>query len=78
MMAYNLCYSTLVPAHKVKSLTKGQQMEQTENGDWFVKAEVKKGILPLILEDLVGQRKETKKLMAECTDPEYKSILDCR
>ena len=53
-------------------------MEQTPNGDWFVKDSVKKGILPLILEDLVGQRKETKRLMAECTDPEYKSILDCR
>ena len=45
-------------------------MDQTPNGDWFIKESIKKGILPLILEDLVGQRKETKRQMAECTDAE--------
>ena len=70
MMAHNLCYSTLIPNHQIKSFNKGKQMDQTPNGDWFIKESIKKGILPLILEDLVGQRKETKRQMAECTDAE--------
>ncbi len=31
-------------------------MEQTPNGDWFIKKEIKKGILPQILEDLISAR----------------------
>jgi DNA polymerase delta subunit 1 len=62
MQAYNLCYSTLVnPADAVKldpSLYK-----ISENGNIFVHSTVKKGILPIILEELLSARKRAKKDM---------------
>lgn len=52
MMAHNLCYSTLVPAHEVCKMQE-QDITRTPTGDCFVKASVKKGILPEILEELL-------------------------
>ena len=59
MMAHNLCYSTLIPAFKVKDydVTK---YERTPNGDYFVKKHINKGVLPQILEDLIKARKSVK------------------
>jgi hypothetical protein len=31
----------------------GEEIEKTPNGDYFIKANVKKGILPIILEELI-------------------------
>ena len=60
MMAHNLCYSTLVPNWKVKHFSKDGEIEQTPNGDWFVTKKTKKGVLPMILEDLISARKQAK------------------
>jgi DNA polymerase delta subunit 1 len=57
MMAHNLCYSTLVPNFKAKNYRRGVEIELTPNGDYFIKAEIKKGILPMILEELISARK---------------------
>lgn len=35
MMAHNLCYSTLVPAHRVKNY-KPEDLTKTPNGDYFI------------------------------------------
>jgi len=59
MMAHNLCYSTLIPAYKLKDLDVSQY-EKTPNGDYFIKRTVMRGVLPLILEDLVQARKKVK------------------
>ena len=59
MMAHNLCYSTLVPRHLARNWPE-DQITQTPNGDYFVKPAVKKGILPVILEELIGARKRAK------------------
>ena len=77
MMAHNLCYSTLVPKHK-KDLFKPEDITVTPNGDIFVKPEKKKGILPLILEELLGARKKAKNELAKATDPFEKAVLDGR
>ena len=59
MMAHNLCYSTLVPLGKVKNHNL-ENLTKTPNGDYFVKIPIKKGIVPMILEDLIGARKRAK------------------
>lgn len=77
MMAHNLCYSTLVPAHRVKNY-KPEDLTKTPNGDYFIKIPVKKGIVPMILEDLLGARKKAKLELAKATDPFEKAVLDGR
>lgn len=62
MMAYNLCYSTLVPPSDVPKLNPSLY-KKSENGHSFVHATVKKGILPTILEELLSARKRAKKDM---------------
>ena len=49
MMAHNLCYSTLVPKHAAGQFPP-DQVTRTPSGDTFVKASVKAGILPEILQ----------------------------
>ena len=40
------------------------EITETPNGDFFVKASKKKGILPVILEELIGARKRAKLALA--------------
>ena len=77
MMAHNLCYSTLVPQFKVKELSK-DEYETTPAGYVFVKKGVKKGLLPMILEELISARKKVKKDYEEETDEFMKNVLYCR
>ena len=56
MMAHNLCYTTLVPPYEAKKYDP-KIIQQTPNGDWFIRTEKKKGILPIILEELIAARK---------------------
>ena len=62
MQAYNLCYSTLVNNQDVGKLDPSTY-NKSENGNIFVKSDVKKGILPIILQDLLSARKQAKKDM---------------
>ena len=78
MMAHNLCYSTLVPSYLAKKYKKGIEIEQTPNGDWFMKSEVKKGILPMILEELILARQQAKQDLKVATDPFEKAVLEGR
>lgn len=77
MMAHNLCYSTLVPKFKAKNYNQ-EDLTLTPNGDYFVKPHVKKGILPLILEELITARKKARKELSLATDPFEKAVLDGR
>ena len=77
MMAHNLCYSTLVPRY-LKDRYSEEEITETPNGDFFVKQGLKKGILPLILEELLGARKRAKNELARATDPFEKAVLDGR
>ncbi|KAK3160118.1 hypothetical protein QOZ80_1BG0055410 [Eleusine coracana subsp. coracana] len=57
MMAYNLCYCTLVPPED---------------------AQLQKGILPEILEELLAARKRAKADLKEAKDPFERAVLDGR
>jgi DNA polymerase delta subunit 1 len=77
MMAHNLCYSTLVPLARIKNY-KPEDLTKTPNGDYFMKSSMKKGVVPMILEDLIGARKRAKQELAKSTDPFEKAVLDGR
>ena len=77
MMGHNLCYSTLVPKPVADKMDKADY-EVTPNGYRFVKENVKKGILPEILEELLAARKRAKKDMKAATDPLTKGVMNGR
>ena len=77
MMAHNLCYSTLV-RRVDKSKYAPEDITETPSGDLFVKTTKKKGILPMILEELIGARKRAKQELAKATDPFERAVLDGR
>uniref|UniRef100_A0A4W3ICB1 DNA polymerase n=1 Tax=Callorhinchus milii TaxID=7868 RepID=A0A4W3ICB1_CALMI len=70
MMAHNLCYTTL--------LLSPDEFIKTPTGDLFVKASVRKGLLPEILENLLFARKKAKTELKNETDPFKKKVLDGR
>lgn len=77
MMAHNLCYSTLLDP-KMRSKLSEDEYEKTPNGDYFVRQSVKKGLLPLILEELISARKRAKKDLESATDPFVRAVYDGR
>ncbi|GMM35040.1 DNA-directed DNA polymerase delta [Saccharomycopsis crataegensis] len=80
MMAHNLCYSTLLTKKAVEDfkLVKDVDYEESPTGDLFVKSNKRKGILPTILQELLGARKQAKKDMKNEPDPFKKSVLNGR
>ncbi len=54
------------------------QVNTTPSGDMFVKASLAKGILPEILEELLGARKRAKKDLAAATDPFVAAVMNGR
>ena len=57
MMAHNLCYTTLLNPRDKDKLSEDQFI-RTPSGNYFVKASVRKGLLPEILEALLAARKK--------------------
>lgn len=57
IIALNICHSTLVPTGSISK----EMVNITTTGFWFLKSEVKQGILPLILKELLSDRKMVKK-----------------
>ncbi|WOG82090.1 hypothetical protein DCAR_0101251 [Daucus carota subsp. sativus] len=79
MMAYNLCYCTLVTPEDVRKLAlPPESIHKTPSGDTFVKSNLQKGILPEILEELLAARKRAKADLKEAKDPLEKAVLDGR
>ena len=80
MQAHNLCYTTFLTPEKVKqfNLIENEHYIKTPNGDLFCKEEVRKGLLSIILEELLGARKRAKKELAIETDPFKKAVLNGR
>ncbi|KAJ4831435.1 DNA polymerase delta catalytic subunit [Turnera subulata] len=79
MMAYNLCYCTLVTPEDVRKLNLPPEcVTKTPSGDTFVKSNLQKGILPEILEELLAARKRAKADLKEAKDPFEKAVLDGR
>ena len=77
MQAHNICYSTLIPHHLLK-FHGAETYIKTPNGDCFVKPEIRRGILPMILEELIAARKQARLELAQSTDPFERAVLDSR
>lgn len=80
MQAHNLCYTTLVKKEVVSrlGLVKDRDYTITPNGDWFVKKNQRKGMVPLILESLLNARKIARAELKRETDPFKKAVLNGR
>jgi len=78
MMAHNLCYCTLLQPNQVPSMDPEQVTKVPITGCYFVKKETRRGLLPMILEELLAARKRAKKEMAAAEDPLTKSVLNGR
>lgn len=79
MMAHNLCYTTLIkPSDRKKLDLKDEDVTTTPLGNFFVKPNVRKGLLPEILESLLSARKKAKADLKSETDPFKRSVLDGR
>ncbi|TEB29100.1 delta DNA polymerase [Coprinellus micaceus] len=80
MMAHNLCYTTLLEKSTIDrlSLVKDVDYIQTPNNDFFAKQNKRKGLLPIILEDLLSARKRAKADLKKEKDPFKKAVLDGR
>ncbi|GAQ79793.1 DNA polymerase delta catalytic subunit [Klebsormidium nitens] len=81
MMAHNLCYTTLIPKNQVAEVASDigpENVTKTPTGDTFVKADMEKGILPEILEELLAARKRAKADLKLAKDPLEKAVLDGR
>eukprot|EP00002_Diphylleia_rotans_P033158 TRINITY_DN7021_c0_g1_i1.p1 TRINITY_DN7021_c0_g1~~TRINITY_DN7021_c0_g1_i1.p1 ORF type:complete len:1103 (-),score=239.27 TRINITY_DN7021_c0_g1_i1:90-3398(-) len=77
MMAHNLCYTTLLSPSDRDKMNPDDYVK-TPCGDTFVKSNVRKGILPRILEDLIAARQKAKAEIKKATDPVKKAVLDGR
>ncbi|TFK74920.1 hypothetical protein BDN72DRAFT_832633 [Pluteus cervinus] len=80
MMAHNLCYTTLIDQPMVDQLGFAKDVDyiRTPNGDLFVTAKQRKGLLPTVLEDLISARKRAKADLKKETDPFKRAVLDGR
>ena len=78
MIAQNLCYSTLLRPGEEKNLKEGEDYTRAPNGECFVTEKIRKGMLPIILEELLSARKAAKKDMNNEKDPFKKKILNGR
>lgn len=80
MQAHNLCYTTLIKKKDIErwNLKKDEDYIVTPNGDMFVTAQRRKGVLAQILEELLAARKQAKRELAQETDPFKKAVLNGR
>ena len=78
MMAHNLCYTTLLDNPSKASNLDANDFIRTPAGAHFVKAHVRKGLLPQILESLLAARKKAKDDLKKETDPFKRKVLDGR
>ncbi|CAJ2507454.1 Uu.00g086400.m01.CDS01 [Anthostomella pinea] len=80
IQAHNLCYTTLIKKAAIDkfNLEKDEDYVVTPNGDMFVTAKKRKGLLAQILEELLTARKQAKRELATETDPFKKAVLNGR
>lgn len=79
MMAHNLCYTSLLKAGGAAQFGLADtDYIRTPSGNLFVKSHKRKGLLPEILESLLGARKKAKSDLKKETDPFKQKVLDGR
>lgn len=77
MQAHNLCYSSLIRPEDVAKVPE-EHREQSPGGDYFVRETIHKGILPIILTELLSARKKAKVDMKNAKDPLEKAVMNGR
>ncbi|KAI5184139.1 DNA polymerase delta subunit 1 [Nematocida sp. AWRm78] len=77
IMAYNLCYTTLLSKEQVACMDKDDYTE-SPTGDYFLRKEKKPGLLPVILTSLLEGRKAVRAELKNTKDPELKASLNAR
>ena len=86
-ISHNICYSTLIMDKSKLHLLNPDQYTSTPDKDkdgnpkevhYFVKEEVLKGVVPIIVGGLLQARAVAKKFMNEATDPFQKDVGNCR
>jgi DNA polymerase delta subunit 1 len=77
MQAHNLCYTTLLKPNQINQMDPDSFI-RTPSNNYFIKASVRKGILPVILEDLLTARKTAKNDLKNEKDPFKRKVLDGR
>lgn len=78
MIDHNLCYITIVLDPRYDNLPGVKYTEHKVGNEIFRFAHKTKGLLPIILEDLLNARGIAKKDMAAATDPFTKSVMNGR
>lgn len=80
MMAHNLCYTTLVDKRTIDELELVKDVDYilTPNNDYFVTTKRRKGLLAIVLEDLLSARKKAKADLKVEKDPFKRAVLDGR
>nr|QBM06234.1 DNA polymerase delta catalytic subunit [Brachionus koreanus] len=76
MIAHNLCYTTLLRGRP--NDLKPEEYTATPSGNFFVKSELRRGVLPEILDNLLKARKRAKEMMKQEKDPFRYKVLDGR
>lgn len=56
MISHNLCYTTLIPPNEVNKY-KPEDYTKTPRGDYFMKPHIRRGLLPIVLQNLLSARK---------------------
>lgn len=82
MLTHNLCPTTQV-IDRTQLAKAGLTLEQhcvesPVGGVFFVRHEVRRGLLPTILDNILAARKRAKRLLGEATDIGVKASLDGR
>lgn len=79
MMAHNLCYTTLISRQTIERLKIDKNdYTHTPNGDFFVKSNLRSGILPTILQELLSARKRARNDLKNEKDPFKRQVLNGR
>jgi DNA polymerase delta subunit 1 len=84
MIVNNLCYTTFLSDERYKDSVMGgegikkEDIIVTPTGNYFVKKNVREGLLPRILVDLIEERKKARRAIKETDIPELKLSLNAR
>jgi DNA polymerase delta subunit 1 len=78
MQAHNLCYTTWLRTPEEIAAVPEEQRETSPCGHTFVRESLKKGLLPLILDELLGARKRAKIDMKNATTELEKAVMNGR
>uniref|UniRef100_T1JE16 DNA polymerase n=1 Tax=Strigamia maritima TaxID=126957 RepID=T1JE16_STRMM len=78
MIAHNLCYTTVLTSPSEREKLSADDFIKTPSNAYFVKKNMRKGLLPEIVENLLSARKKAKDDLKKETDPLRRKVLDGR